>query len=71
MVAPLRIREEQLGGLLQAGASKRTVTHSMSVRNTKRVPVEITVRDRVPASLHKDIKARPCEGRTQWTRASA
>ena len=53
-----RLLEERQGGLLHAAASRRTATHAMRVRNTKRTGVNVTVKDRVPSSRNKDIKAR-------------
>lgn len=43
-------------GLLMLETNRRTQTHEMTLHNTKAVPVEVKVVDRVPRSAHKDLK---------------
>jgi len=46
---------DQDKGLFFGETKKRTVTHVMNIKNTKRVAVVLEVRDKIPQSAQKDV----------------
>ena len=57
----LRTERAEAGGMLAGRKIKMTVATNITIKNRKRVPVDIVVEDQVPISQHGDIEVAMIE----------
>ena len=57
----LRTERAEAGGMLAGRKIKMTVATNITIKNRKRVPVDIVVEDQVPVSQHSDIEVAMIE----------